>query len=272
MSGPATTAVVLARGLGTRMRREDAHAVLDPAQARVAGRGLKGMIPDSAGRPFLSHILSGLADAGITRVVLVVAPDHDAIRDHYGTHPPVRVALEWAVQQEPLGTADAVLAAEEAVGTADFLVCNADNLYPEVALHSLVTLGEPGLVAFDAAALVAEGNIEPERVRAFALLEASSEGYLVRLVEKPDAATAAAMPGAGVSMNLWRFDRTIFAACRTVPRSVRGEFELPEAVMGAVTAGARLRVVHARAGVLDLSRRGDIATIAARLGSRPIAP
>ena len=41
-------------------------------------------------------------------------------------------------------------------------------------------------------------------------------------------------------MNVWRFDARIFAACRDVPRSVRGEFELPEAVMvkGMVAEGA----------------------------------
>ncbi len=44
-------AVVLARGLGTQMRREDAGAALDDAQAAVAARGVKAMIP--IGRPFL---------------------------------------------------------------------------------------------------------------------------------------------------------------------------------------------------------------------------
>jgi len=272
MSGEATTAVVLARGLGTRMRRDDPSVALDPTQAGLAAQGLKGMIPDTAGRPFLSHILSGLADAGVRRVVLVVAPEHAVIRTHYDAHPPTRLSLAYAVQAEPRGTADAVLAAEAAVEGADFLVCNADNLYPEVALRSLVTLGEPGLVSFDADALSREGNIAPERIPAFALLEVSTDGYLTRLVEKPDAATARAMPHAGVSMNLWRFDAGIFAACREVPRSIRGEFELPEAAMHAVARGTRLRVVRAHAGVLDLSNRGDIATVAARLGTRSIAP
>src|SRR2546422_8404795 len=61
-SSPATKAVILARGLGTRMRRSDPTAVLDARQAAVAETGVKAMIP--VGRPFLDYSLSALADAG----------------------------------------------------------------------------------------------------------------------------------------------------------------------------------------------------------------
>ena len=57
-----TRAVVLARGLGKRMRAADATAVLDPAQAAAADAGMKAMIPiGAAGHPFLDYVLSGLA-------------------------------------------------------------------------------------------------------------------------------------------------------------------------------------------------------------------
>jgi len=269
---PITTAVILARGLGSRMRHEDARASLDPAQAAAATRGQKTMIPDARGRPFLAHILSGLADVGITRVVLVVAPDHAMIRDHFDRQPPTRLRLAYVIQPEPDGTARAVLAAEPLVAGTSFLVLNADNLYPAVALDALVHLGEPGLIAFDRTALVEGGGLDPDRVRAFALLRVDRAGYLAELVEKPDPATFAAMADAGVSMNLWSLDGGIFAACRDVPRSVRGEYELPEAVALARQRGARFRVVAASAPVLDLSRRGDIAQVAAALALRPIRP
>jgi len=262
----AGTAVILARGLGSRMRRADEAAALDPRQQVAATAGLKAMIPDTAGRPFLDHILSSLADAGVKRVVLVVAPDAAIIRDHLTNHPPRRLTVEWAVQQEPRGTADAVLAAEPLVGDRPFLVLNADNLYPVAAIRALVSLGEPGLVAFDREALVREGNIDPDRIAAFALLEMDSHGYLLRLVEKPDAPAARALDDTWVSMNLWRFDAAIFDACRRVPPSVRGELELPQAVMHGLHDGLRLRAIPMHAGVLDLSRRGDIAKVAVRLG------
>ncbi len=67
MTTLATRAVVLAGGLGSRMRREEAGVVLVGAQRAAAERGLKAMIPDARGRPFLEHILSSLADGGITK-------------------------------------------------------------------------------------------------------------------------------------------------------------------------------------------------------------
>ena len=56
-------AVILARGLGTRMRKCDAAAQLDARQSAAADAGMKGMIPIR--RPFLDYILSALADAGL---------------------------------------------------------------------------------------------------------------------------------------------------------------------------------------------------------------
>lgn len=261
----ATTAVILARGLGSRMRREDRGARLDPLQERAAASGLKAMMPDANGRPFLDHIISALADGGVTRVVMVVAPEADTIREHYAAHPTRRVALAWAIQEEPRGTADAVLAAEAAVHGEPFLVLNADNLYPVPAIRALVTLGEPGLVAFDREALVREGNIDPERIAAFALLDIDARGHLVSLVEKPSEEVAQRSPGHWVSMNLWRFDASIFKACRAVRPSVRGELELPEAVALALRQGHVMRAVVMHAGVLDLSRRSDVAAVAAQL-------
>jgi glucose-1-phosphate thymidylyltransferase len=268
----AATAVILARGLDSRMRREDAAAVVDPAQQRVAAAGLKAMIPDERGRPFLDHILTALAVGGVTRVVLVVAPDAEPIRAHYHQHPTRRLDLEWAVQAEPLGTANAVLAAEALVGSAPFLVLNADNLYPVEAIRALVALGESGLIAFDRDALVREGNITSGRIAAFALVEIDPRGYLVALMEKPDPDIPPALSGNWISMNLWRFDHSIFDACRDVAPSSRGELELPEAVALAVRRGQTLRAVPMYAGVLDLSHRADIAAVAARLADQVTDP
>ncbi len=265
-------AVILAGGRGTRMQRDEPGAMLDPAQALMAGGGIKGMIPDGRGRPFLDHILSGLADAGITEACLVVPPAAEAVRAHYAAHPPARIRLAFVVQAMPRGTADAVVAAAAWTAGEPFLVLNADNLYPMVALRALVTLGHPGLVGFTAEGLVADGNIPAERVAAFALLRVDASGVLLGLEEKPADVPADQLARGLVSMNLWRFDATIVEACRTVLPSVRGELELPLAVGQAVATGAVFRVITLRAGVLDLSHRGDVAAVAAHLATRTAIP
>lgn len=256
-------AVVLARGLGTRMRRADGSAQTTGAQAAVADTGVKALIPID--RPFLDYGLSALADAGITEVCLVIGPEHGALREYYAGMPAGRLTIGFAVQQEPKGTADAVLAAEAWTAGRPFLVVNSDNYYPADALRRLAELDRPGLVAFTRGGLLGDGLIEPERIARFSVVELDPHDRLLRIVEKPE---QDALPAAGevlVSMNCWRFDARIFDACRTVPRSPRGEHELPQAVQLAVDSGIEFRAIRYGGGVLDLSSRADIPKVAARL-------
>jgi dTDP-glucose pyrophosphorylase len=276
-----TRAVVLARGLGTRMREPDPGVPLPDEQRRAADAGLKAMMPIN-GRPFLDYVLGPLADAGVREIALVVAPDHEALRVHFAAAPPARLRVSFVVQQEAIGTANAVLAAESWTEGDAFLALNADNLYPTGALRELAALDEPGLLAFDAGDLIRSSNIPPVRVRAFAIATLDSEGYLQAIVEKPKNAelppeggshpseNPTSSPAASgfspkISMNCWRFDARIFEACRDVPRSARGELELPEAVGLAISRGMRFKAVLARGPVLDLSRRADAADVARRL-------
>jgi glucose-1-phosphate thymidylyltransferase len=263
---PIQKAVILARGLGTRMRRADPGAVADPEQARMADAGIKAMIP--IGRPFLDYVISSLADAGYTRVCLVIGPEHGIVRDYYTkTVHPTRVSVEFAIQQEARGTADAVASTAPFAGDDVFLVLNSDNYYPVDALAALRALGAPGLLAFDRDDLVRTSNIEPERIRHYAILDLDEAGFLRRIVEKPDETfVASRVPPVIVSMNCWAFGPAIFTACRSIAPSARGELELPDAVNYAITQlGERLATVPAVGPVLDLSRRGDIASVKAAL-------
>src|SRR4029453_14951291 len=174
-------AVLLARGLGSRMKQEG-DAALTPGQAAAAAAGAKGMMPiggaptsPGAGpptppgggpwtglgaggaRPFLDYVLHALADGGCTSVCFVVAPDHAAIRDYYeGAGRPSRLAIDYAIQPIADGTARAVERARSYAGRDPFLVLNSDNLYPAAVVAALVGLEGPGLPAYDADALVGE--------------------------------------------------------------------------------------------------------------------
>ncbi|HEX6164288.1 MAG TPA: sugar phosphate nucleotidyltransferase [Vicinamibacterales bacterium] len=268
-------AVLLARGLGSRMKQEGpsttpgaAEVRLTPEQAAAAAAGAKGMMPIGAGtRPFLDYVLSALADAGCTSVCFVVAPDHAPMRDYYeGTGKPSRLRIDYAVQPIADGTARAVQSAQAYAGRDPFLVLNSDNLYPAPVLRSLIELDGPGLPAYQIDSLVEESGFPRDRVVGFAAIEIDDRGRLTRIVEKPgreyyDAAGSRAL----ISMNVWRFDERIFDACRDVPLSARGEYELPEAVGLAVSRGVTFQTFRASGAVLDLSRRSDVSLVNARL-------
>jgi len=271
---PSLKAVILARGLGTRMQREDSGASLTAEQAAAAADGAKAMMPMDRGRPFLHWLLSGLADAGIHDICLVIAPDASDVQRHFHHELTLRrVRISFTVQREARGTADAVLSAESFAGTERFLVLNADNYYPVDSYKALAKAEGSALAGFDREALVRQGNIDPERIRRFAVLRVSDDGYLEGIVEKPDDDTFAAMgEHALVSMNLWAFTPVIFDACRKVKLSPRGELELPDAVRIAMTErGEKFRVLPFAAPVLDLGTRGDVSTVVAALKNvRPI--
>ncbi|MCR4410805.1 MAG: sugar phosphate nucleotidyltransferase [Thermoguttaceae bacterium] len=258
-------AVILARGLGTRMRRAEAGVALDPRQQAMADAGVKAMMPID--RPFLDYVLSALADAGYRRVCLVVAPEHDVIRRYYEGLRPRRIAIDYAVQREPKGTADAVAAAEEFAAGDPFLVINADNYYPIEALARLRGLAGCGTALFEQEAMFAGSNIAPERIRQFAVGQIDGSSLLQRIVEKPDEAALAALPRPlWISMNCWRFGPAIFEACRSIRPSKRGEYELPDAVQHLIDVVREpFHVITVRAPVLDLTCRKDVATIAPKL-------
>jgi glucose-1-phosphate thymidylyltransferase len=264
---PIEKVVILARGLGTRMRRADDDATLDPRQAEVAETGVKALIP--IGRPFLDYVLTAVATAGFRRVCLVVGPQHDAIRNYYGRQVGAkRLAFEFAVQQQPRGTADAVAAAEQFAGSDDFVMLNSDNYYPVVALKALREADGAAVALFERESMLS-GNIPEERLRQFAVAKLDGRANLARILEKPTAETLDSLPRPHwIGMNCWRFGPKIFAACRAIGPSSRGEYEITDAVQHAIDAlGECFRAIQVRAPVLDLSSRRDVGPIAERLSA-----
>jgi NDP-sugar pyrophosphorylase family protein len=109
---PPLQAIILAGGLGTRLR-----AVVPDLP--------KPMAP-VAGRPFLAHVLDALAEAGFAAVVLAVGYRHEVIREHFGSH--YRgIDLRYSVEASPLGTGGAMRLALEQVESDPVFVLNGDT-------------------------------------------------------------------------------------------------------------------------------------------------
>ena len=263
-------AVILAGGVGSRMRSGLAGGSALSAEAtRMADLGLKGLIP-VRGRRFLDYAVGGLLRAGLRRICLVVPPDSDLLVSYARrTSQLTGAEVTWAVQPQPLGTADAVASASDFAGTDPFVMVNCDTLYPEEAVARLSRVSDPCsyVVAFDRDALLRESNFGAERIRRFAALVVGDDGALRNIVEKP-AEPELYMQGGKlwVSLNLFRFTPEIFDACRQVkPHPDRGELELTDAVLLLATRGKLpVRVIFSGGGVVDLTARMDVA-VAERL-------
>ena len=255
-------AVILAAGLGTRMQLEDPDALLSGKQAEVAATGCKAMIPLN-GQPFLTYLLSALADAGYREVSIVTGPGSQMIRDYYEAVELSRINLSFSFQNEPGGSADALLTAESSTGSSPFLMLNSDNYYPVDVLSVIRRLDGPGLVGFNAESLRKGGSATIERIANCAFLITDEEGFLVDLIEKPEPDQLAALRKPHwVSMTCWKFGPSIYEACRSIELSKRGELELPDAVAWTIhNLDERFEMIRSEAVIPDLSRRANIIAV-----------
>ena len=254
------------------MRKQDQAAGLTDDQARVAQTGVKALIPID--RPFLDYVLTVLADAGYRSACLVIGPGHDNVRDYYTKQaPPTRLSIDFAIQQQPLGTANAAAAAEDFVGDDDFLMINSDNHYPLDAVRALRDIAGPGLAAFERQALIDKSNIPADRIQKFAAIEIDSSDHMARVIEKPtDEQLTELGEDVFLSMNCWRLSPNIFKACRAIAPSPRGEYEITDAVQHCINQlGETFTAIRCSSPVLDLSSQQDVAPVTKLLAGTDVS-
>ena len=121
-----TRAMVLAAGLGTRMR--PLTDTLPKPLVKVAGKAL------------IDHVLDRLADAGVETAVVNVHHMADQIEDHLKgrTRPKIEISDE---RGELLDTGGGVVKALKRLGDAPFLHMNSDTLWIEGVTPNLARLG-----------------------------------------------------------------------------------------------------------------------------------
>jgi len=111
---PACEAIVLAGGMGTRIR----HVVPDRPKAMM----------DVAGRPFLEYLLDLMSRNGIARTVLATGHLHDSIQRHFGTGWR-GMEICYSVEDTPLGTGGATWKALRLATRDDVFVFNGDTFF-----------------------------------------------------------------------------------------------------------------------------------------------
>ncbi|GMA49263.1 nucleotidyltransferase [Alicyclobacillus contaminans] len=156
-------ALLLAGGLGTRLR---------PLTENLP----KPMTP-VFNRPWLEHLILHLKEQGISEFVLAVQYQANKVQSHFGDGRRLGVRIEYAVEQELLGTAGAIKNAEPLLGER-FLVFNADiihhiDLIPLLEFHRR----HGGWVTI--------GLTEVEDPTQYGVVEQTPSGKIVRFVEKP---------------------------------------------------------------------------------------
>jgi D-glycero-alpha-D-manno-heptose 1-phosphate guanylyltransferase len=110
---PALECIVLAGGLGTRLRSEVAD--LPKCMAPVNGQ------------PFLNHVIRFLHAQGVTRFIFSLGYLHEIIETHLQTIPDLNYTV--VIETEPLGTGGAILLATKACTQENVLIVNGDTAF-----------------------------------------------------------------------------------------------------------------------------------------------
>lgn len=171
-------AVIPAAGQGNRMR---------PFTHTIA----KELAP-VAGTPAIQHVVEEAVQAGITEIVVVIAPDKTEIVEHL-THEDIAPSAEFqfVIQREPRGLGDAILQARPAITGDAFAVLYPDNLVlaDQPAIGQLVDLHRE----FEAPVTHVVEKPDNE-IGAYSAIDATEEReglYRVHdMVEKPDSGQA----------------------------------------------------------------------------------
>jgi bifunctional UDP-N-acetylglucosamine pyrophosphorylase/glucosamine-1-phosphate N-acetyltransferase len=239
-TSPQLAAVVMAGGRGTRMRSatpKHLHPIL--------------------GRRMVDWVVEAALPLGAEPLVVVVSPETADAFD----------GLEIAVQEQPLGTGDAVRSARAAVGEAEeVLVLSGDT--PLLTTGLLGSLLEAHRHA-DAAATVL--SFVPADIRSYGRVVRDAGGDLEAIVEAGDATPEQLeIPEANSSIYVFRGDVLWAAVERLLPANVQGELYLTDAVRDIVRAGHRVAVHVAPdpAETEGVNTRIELAAAAATLRDR----
>ncbi len=242
MTEPSIAAVVMAGGLGTRMKSavpKHFHPIL--------------------GRRMVDWVIEAGRAAGADPIVVVASP---ATRDRYDE------AVEVAVQDPPLGTGDAVRVAREALEgrAADVLVLSGDTpiLTPELLRDLVETHRREGASATILSAI-------PDDPRLYGRVIRDEGGGVLRVAEGRDATPEElAVREVNTSIYVFRSDDLWPALEQLEPKNVQGELYLTDAVEILASAGKRV-AAHAAPDAREtdgVNTRVELAAAAAVLRDR----
>ncbi len=203
---PPRYAVIPAAGAGKRIK---------PYSERVP----KPMI-QVLERPILAYVLDRCKQAGLEKIILIVNPESNVVKDYFGDGSELGLSIEYVGQPHPEGIGHAV-GLTEGIVKPPFAVYLGDELY----LGSNHTGFIQGFDETGCNASIGLMWVEKEElIRRNYSVDIDMDTHRIRyLVEKPTVVTNKIL-GCGSYI----FDETVFDAIRKTPKSAKKEIEITD--------------------------------------------
>jgi len=220
-------AVILAAGEGTRMRP-------------LTKNRPKVMLP-VGNCPILQHVIEQVKGAGITDIVLVIGYHSDTIIDYFKDGRAFGVNMEYVVQKERLGTANAISVAEPLINKR-FLVLNGDVMITSAQIKTLRSYNEPVVMTAH----------EVDNPRAFGVLEVNN-GHVTHVHEKPEIP-----PTNLANAGIYIFGPEVFEYIKKTSLSSRNEYEITQTILEMINSKINVGYRIIKEKWLDIGRPWDL--------------
>jgi dTDP-glucose pyrophosphorylase len=212
-------AVILAAGRGTRMR----ELTVDVPKPMIAVRG----------KPVLQHIVEGLRDAGIGRLLLIVGYHAETVRNFFADGGHNNVEIEYTTQTVQDGTGRVVSLARNFADGLPFILSYGDILISPVNYKRVADLQNN----HEAIVTVTRGEDTSKGGAVFV----NEQMELVDLREKPNRGEPTSP---WYNAGLYAFRPSIFEFIAKLKPSPRGEYELTDAVRDLAHSGKMVKALE----------------------------
>ena len=188
------------------------------------------------GKPILQFCLEAAKRAGIDEAIVVTHYMGEAIRGYFGEGEKLGLKITYVEQKAILGTGNAAEVAEPYVD-GDFVLIYGDLLFGQDAVIQVLSQFKKGKTA------AVMGVVPVDRPENYGIIEQDSEGKVKRLVEKPAAGKA---PSNLANAGIYAFSKDVFDQIKQTKASIRGEWELTDAITMLAKEGKTVLVAQLR--------------------------
>ena len=202
-----------------------------------------------AGKPILQYCLDSVKNAGITEAIIVTHYMGEAIKAYFGDGSQQGLKISYVEQKEILGTGNAASVAEPYVD-GEFVLIYGDLLFAPDAVKNAVDTYKKGKA--DAVMAV----VPVDKPESYGIIELSEGKKVKRIIEKPALGKA---PSNLANAGVYVFSTQVFEKLRQVKKSVRGEWELTDALTMLAAEGRTVLAAElAKEDWFDVGRPWDL--------------